>query len=197
MHPDNPIDRFALWFRTAHKRSPGTWFDPSAMTLATSGQDGDVTARMVLLKKFGPEGFTFYTNYVSRKGRQISENPRAALVFYWPYLRRQVRVEGTVEQISHRESEEYFRSRPRLHQLAAIVSRQSEVIPSRKFLVDRFANLQRRLARRAVPLPKTWGGYRLVPDTIEFWQHRENRLHERLRYRRSTTGKWTLERLAP
>jgi pyridoxamine 5'-phosphate oxidase len=167
------------------------------MTLATSSKGGDVTARMVLLKTFGPEGFTFYTNYASRKGKQLSENPRAALVFYWPYLRRQVRVEGTVEQVSHEEAEEYFHSRPRLYQLAAAVSKQSEIIPSRKFLIDRSKRLQKRLARQAIPLPKTWGGYRLSPDSVEFWQHRENRLHDRLRYRKERPGKWTLEHLAP
>ena len=193
----NPIEQFSLWFRAAVDRAPETWFDPTAMTLATSSKDGDVTARMVLLKRFGPDGFTFYTSYASRKGRQLSENPRAALVFYWPYLRRQVRVEGSVEQVSHKDAEEYFQSRPRLYQLAAAVSKQSAVIPSRKFLVDKFKRLQGRLARQEVPLPKTWGGYRLVPDSIEFWQHRENRLHDRVRYRKEGPGKWTLEHLAP
>jgi pyridoxamine 5'-phosphate oxidase len=193
----NPFQHFSLWFRAAVKRSPGTWFDPTAMTLATSSKSGDVTARMVLLKKFGPEGFTFYTNYASRKGRQLSENPRAALVFHWPHLRRQVRIEGSVEQISREEAEEYFHSRPQLYQLAAAVSKQSEIIPSRKFLVDRFRHLQKRLAGEAVPLPKTWGGYRLAPGSIEFWQHRENRLHDRLRYRKAKGGTWTLEHLAP
>lgn len=193
----NPIQHFSLWLRTAIKRSPGAWFDPTAMTLATSGKDGDVTARMVLLKKFGPKGFTFYTNYASRKARQLSKNPRASLVFYWPYLRRQVRIEGTVEQVSREESEEYFHSRPRRYQLAAAVSKQSDVIPSRKSLVERYKRLQKRLAGQAVPLPKAWGGYRLVPDSIEFWQHRENRLHDRLRYRKGKDGRWTVEYLAP
>src|SRR6267142_6605517 len=118
MRNQNPIRHFSTWFRTAVRRSPDSWFDPTAMTLATSNKAGNVTARIVLLKKFGPEGFTFYTNYASRKGRQLSENPRAALVFHWPHVGRQVRIEGKVEQISHEDSEEYFRSRPRPYQLA-------------------------------------------------------------------------------
>src|SRR5262245_29176686 len=160
----NPIRHFSLWFRAAVTRSPGKWLDPSAMTLATSNKSGDVTARMVLLKKFGPDGFTFYTNYASRKGRQLSENPRAALVFYWPLLGRQVRIEGTVERISEKEAEEYFHSRPRLYQLAAAASNQSEPIATRKVLIDRFKQLRKDLSGRPVPLPKTWGGYRLTPD---------------------------------
>jgi pyridoxamine 5'-phosphate oxidase len=196
MRQPNPIKHFSSWFRTAAERPPES-LDPTAMTLATSSKQGNVTARTVLLKKFGPEGFTFYTNYASRKGRQLSENPRAALVFHWPHVRRQVRIEGKVEQISHEDSEEYFRSRPRPYQLAAAVSNQSRVVPSRKFLIDRFKRLQKILAGQAVPLPKTWGGYRLVPDSIEFWQHRENRLHDRLRYQKTKGGRWILERLAP
>jgi pyridoxamine 5'-phosphate oxidase len=193
----NPIRHFARWYRAAVARSPETWFDPTAMTLATSDGRGEVTARIVLLKKFGPEGFAFYTNYASRKGRQLSENPRAALVLHWPHLRRQVRIEGTVEQISHEEADRYFQSRPRLYQLSATISNQSEIIPSRKFLLESVKHLQKKLARQPVPRPKTWGGYRLVPDIIEFWQHRENRLHDRLRYRKRKDSTWTLERLAP
>jgi pyridoxamine 5'-phosphate oxidase len=197
MRNQNPIRHFSTWFRTAVRRSPDSWFDPTAMTLATSNKAGNVTARVVLLKKFGPEGFTFYTNYASRKGRQLSENPRAALVFHWPYLRRQVRIEGTVEPVSRDESRQYFESRARLSQIAATVSKQSEVIPARKFLTEKFRHLRKTLAGGAVPLPKNWGGYRLVPDSMEFWQHRENRLHDRLRYRKEKSGKWTVERLAP
>ncbi len=193
----DPIRHFSLWFRSAMDRSPGPWFDPTAMTLATSGRNGEVTARIVLLKKFGPEGFVFYTNYSSRKGMQLSENPRAALVFHWPHLRRQVRVEGTVEMVSREESEAYFHSRPRPSQLAATVSRQSEVISSRRFLVEEFKLLERSLAGKAVPLPKTWGGYRLVPSSFEFWRHREHRLHDRRRYRKTDEGKWRSDYLAP
>jgi len=193
----DPIQRFSLWFHAAVARSPGSWFDPSAMTLATCGRNGDVTARVVLLKKFGPDGFVFYTNYSSRKGIQLSENPRAALVFHWPYLRRQVRIEGTVEMISREESEAYFHSRPRPSQLAATASKQSQVIPSRKSLIEEFSRLDDLLDCQTVPLPETWGGYRLNPVVFEFWRHRDNRLHDRRRYRRTEHGKWISEFLAP
>ena len=197
MRYTDPIFRFSLWFRTAVERSPGEWFDAAAMTLATSSKSGEVTARMVLLKQFGPDGFTFYTNYASRKGRQLSENPHAAVVFHWPHLRRQVRIEGMVDVISREQAEVYFHSRPLLYQVAATVSKQSDVIPSRRFLLAEFKRLQESLARQTVPLPKTWGGYRFRPDSFEFWRHRESRLHDRLRYRKSEGGIWIVERLAP
>lgn len=193
----DPIQRFSLWYRAAAARSPESRFDPSAMTLATSSRNGEVTARMVLLKKFGPEGFTFFTNYASRKGKQLSDNPRAAVVFHWPYLGRQVRIEGTIKLVPRQESETYFHSRPRLSQVAAAVSGQSEVIPSRKFLIQEFTRLQDSLAGQAVPLPATWGGYRLVPGQFEFWRHRENRLHDRFSYRKAEDGRWICECLAP
>lgn len=152
---------------------------------------------MVLLKQFGPEGFTFFTNYESRKARQLSENSRAALLFYWPYLYRQVRIEGIAERVSRKESEDYFRTRPRLSQVAAAISRQSEVIPSRAELMHQFRSLQARLAGGPVPFPDTWGGFRVVPDRIEFWLHRDNRLHMRWQYRKDEAGAWTVERLSP
>ena len=167
------------------------------MTLATSGRDGEVTARIVLLKKYGPEGFTFFTNYASRKGAQLSENPRAALVFHWPYLLRQVRIEGTIERVSREESEAYFHSRPRLYQLAASASKQSQVLASRKVLIAEFKRLRESLEGHDVPLPATWGGYRLVPRSMEFWRHRDNRLHDGRRYRRTDGGEWTSEYLSP
>ncbi len=167
------------------------------MTLATTDKRGHVTARIVLLKKFGSEGFTFFTNYGSRKGRQLAENPRAALVLYWPYLHRQIRIEGRVEQISAAESEAYFHSRPRLSQIAAAASNQSHAIISRKHLLQRFTDLKKTLDGQPVPLPKTWGGYRLIPDAVEFWHHRQNRLHDRVQYRKQGNGRWTVERLAP
>ena len=196
MNP-NPVEEFRSWFRMATDQRPGDWYDPTAMTLATSGKDGTVTARLVLLKDFGEEGFVFYTNYDSRKGRQLSENPRAALVFHWPYLQRQVRVEGTVTRVSRAESEQYFWSRPRASQLAAAISAQSGVIADRKFLDDRFEALQQSLGNQPVPLPEHWGGYRLRAEKIEFWEHRDNRLHDRICYSRSPAGGWVLERLAP
>jgi pyridoxamine 5'-phosphate oxidase len=167
------------------------------MTLATSSRGGHVTARMVLLKQHGTEGFTFFTNYDSRKGKQLSENSRAALVFYWPYLMRQIRIEGVVEPVSHEESVAYFHSRPRLSQFAAVVSKQSEVITSRQELISAFKELRRKTGRNEVNLPPHWGGYRLIPDTFEFWHGRKNRLHDRLRYRKKKDGTWLMELLAP
>jgi pyridoxamine 5'-phosphate oxidase len=152
---------------------------------------------MVLLKQFGADGFTFFTNYESRKGKQLAENPRAALVLYWPHLYRQVRIEGRVEQVSPAESLTYFHSRPRLSQLAATVSKQSRVITSRRALLAEFNDLRRKTGQRVIDLPKHWGGYRLIPHTFEFWRNRKNRLHERVRYRKNTDGAWTVEFLAP
>jgi pyridoxamine 5'-phosphate oxidase len=193
----SPIEQFRSWFQMAVDQSPGPWFDPTAMTLATSDRRGEVTARIVLLKGFDNKGFTFFTNYKSRKGRQLSENPRAALVFYWPHLRRQVRIEGAIERVSRAESLRYFRSRPRLSQLAGAISAQSEVIPNRESLEERFDALRISLASNPVPLPEFWGGYRITPHTIEFWEHRDNRMHDRLRYSKMKTGRWRIERLSP
>jgi pyridoxamine 5'-phosphate oxidase len=193
----SPIEQFRSWFQMAVDQSPGPWFDPTAMTLATSNRRGEATARIVLLKGFNTKGFTFFTNYKSRKGRQLSENPRAALVFYWPHLRRQVRIEGTIERVSRAESLRYFRSRPRLSQLAGAISAQSEVIPSRNSLEERFDALRVSLDSNPVPLPEFWGGYRITPHTIEFWEHRDNRMHDRLRYSKMKTGRWRIERLSP
>jgi pyridoxamine 5'-phosphate oxidase len=192
----SPVSQFRQWFRMAVDQCPGGWFDPTAMTLATSDRQGRVSARVVLMKKFGPAGFTFFTNYSSYKGRQLLKNPRAALVFHWPYLRRQVRVEGTIERVSRGESLRYFHSRPRLSQLAAAVSDQSQKIPNRRFLDDRFETLRQSLDSKPVPLPEDWGGYRVIPSTVEFWEHRDNRMHDRIRYSR-TNGGWRIDRLAP
>lgn len=182
---EDPLRQFEKWYAEAGS---------DAVALATATLDGAPSVRMVLLKDADARGFTFHTNYESRKGRELEANPRASLLFYWHDLGRQVRVEGSVERTSRRESESYFRTRPRGAQLAAWVSRQSEPIESRVPL-DTFL-AREESARRKVPLPPHWGGYRLVPEMYEFWQHRENRLHDRFRYRREGEG-WTIERLSP
>jgi pyridoxamine 5'-phosphate oxidase len=167
------------------------------MTLATTTPDGIPSARMVLLKGVDDGGFVFFTNYESRKARELSENPRAALILYWSAMRRQVRITGRVERLSQPESEEYFRSRPRGSRLAAWASRQSEVIADRSVLEDEYRRLENEYADADVPLPPFWGGYRVTPDVVEFWKGRENRLHDRLRYTRQRDGSWAVERLAP
>ena len=166
------------------------------MTLATAGPDGQPSARTLLLKDLGDDGFVFFTNYNSRKARELATTPKAALVFYWPELHRQVRVTGVVAKATRTEAEAYFATRPRGAQIAAWASGQSSVIPGRQFLEDRMQRLEAKYAGHDVPTPPNWGGYRLKPDTIEFWQGRINRLHDRLRYARTATG-WKIERLAP
>jgi len=193
MDPD-PIRQFERWFRAAEQT--GTPL-PNAMTLATSNRQGKPSARMVLLKQVDARGFVFFSNEESRKGQELMDNPVAALVFWWPALSRQVRVEGRVERVGTAESDRYFASRPRRNQLGAHASPQSRVIPDRTFLEERLTEAARTFEGRDVPRPPHWGGYRLVPEVLEFWQERENRLHDRLRYRRDDGGRWLLERLAP
>jgi pyridoxamine 5'-phosphate oxidase len=192
LDPD-PFVQFGRWFAAAAEAGVR---EPEAMTLATAGADGAPSARMVLLKGAGSEGFDFYTNTESRKGRDLAANPRAALVFYWEVLGRQVRVEGRVRRLREAESAAYFASRPRGSRLGAWASRQSEVIEGRQELERRLAEVEERFADHEPPLPDWWGGYRLSPHVVEFWQHREDRLHDRLRYRRSG-GAWIIERLSP
>ena len=167
------------------------------MTLATAGADCRPSARLVLLKGFDASGFVFYTNYESRKARELAANPWAALVFFWPQLARQVRIEGRVEPVAPHESDAYFHSRPRGSQLGAWASHQSQVISSRAVLDQRMQELTAAYQARPVPRPPYWGGYRLAPTLVEFWQGRPNRLHDRLRYRRLEDGGWLIERLAP
>jgi pyridoxamine 5'-phosphate oxidase len=190
----DPIAQFAAWFEDA--RAVGIRL-PEAMVLATASTDGAPSARFVLLNRFDERGFIFFGNYESRKGRELAENPRAALVFHWDPLGRQVRIEGPVERLSAEESDSYFATRPRGARLSALAARQSEVVESREALETRVAERSAEFPDDAVPRPPHWGGYRLTPEAIELWQHREDRLHDRLRYRRSGDGAWLIERLAP
>ncbi|MFN8472065.1 MAG: pyridoxamine 5'-phosphate oxidase [Anaerolineae bacterium] len=191
--PD-PLAQFRAWFAAAQAAGVA---DAHAMTLATSTPDGYPSARVVLLNRVDERGFVFYTNYESRKGRELAANPRAALVFFWPQIHRQVRVVGVVSKVSREESEQYFASRPVGSQLGAWASRQSQVIATRAVLDDRLAQLEEEYRGREVPCPPFWGGYRVTPEEVEFWQSRPNRLHDRFRYRRGPEGAWQIELLSP
>ena len=192
LHPD-PIEQFRLWFAQA-RQTPMP--EPNAMTLATADASGVPSARIVLLKGIEPDGFLFYTNYESQKGRELASNPNAALVFYWGELERQVRIAGPVERVSREQSDAYFQGRPEGSKLGAWVSRQSTPVSGRAELESLLADREKEFAGKPIPTPPYWGGYRLTPLTIEFWQGRPNRLHDRLRYVRSGET-WRLERLAP
>ena len=189
----DPLDQFQHWLTEAEEADIRA---PNAMALATAAPDGAPSARMVLLKGADADGFVFFTGYGSRKGGELDANPRAALLFYWDPLGRQVRVEGSVERVSLEESDAYFATRPRGAQLAAAASRQGRVLSDRAELDAEVAELEREHAEGEVPRPEHWGGYRLRPDGYEFWQHRESRLHDRLRYRPEHGG-WAIERLSP
>jgi pyridoxamine 5'-phosphate oxidase len=190
--PD-PIAQFDRWFNDATLAGLP---EANAMTLATVDASGAPSARIVLLKGIDKRGFVFFTNYASRKGRELAANPRAALCFFWESLERQVRIEGTVEKTTREESEEYFHSRPIGSQIGAWVSQQSETIESRKALDDRAEELLAKFVNTGVPRPDFWGGFRVVPHTIEFWQGRPSRLHDRLQYVREADG-WKIRRLCP
>ena len=190
----DPIVQFEKWFREAWDEN---YPMPHAMSLATASAEGLPTVRTVLLKGYDSNGFVFFTNYGSRKAKQISNNPQAALLFPWVRLGRQVTVAGRVEKISKSESVQYFLSRPRGRQLSAWASAQSAVISSRAILEAAFATVKRRFADGEVPLPDFWGGYRVDPDSIEFWQNRKDRLHDRFLYNRGENGAWRIDRLTP
>jgi pyridoxamine 5'-phosphate oxidase len=190
----NPIQQFREWFDLVVAAEIRL---PDAMTLATATADGRPSARLVLLRGVDERGFVFFTNYESRKGNELAANPRAALVFHWKELDRQVRIEGLVEKTSTLESDSYFHSRPRGSQVSACASQQSHVIPDRQTLDRRFQELVERYGEQTVPRPHDWGGYRLIPALIEFWQGRPNRLHDRLCYVRQGDGLWRIERLSP
>lgn len=190
----DPLKQFAAWFEDAVAAGE---ILPEAMTIATSTRSGEPSARMVLLRGFDDRGFGFFTNYDSQKGRELAENPRAALVVYWAKLGRQVRVSGDVVKQTVEESTAYFRRRPLASQISALASPQSQVIPGRASLEETVSELTKKYEGGVVPLPENWGGYRVIPRTIEFWMHRDNRLHDRIRYTRQPSGGWRIERLAP
>lgn len=194
----DPLVQFEGWLREAMENGLP---EPNAMTLATATPEGEPSARVVLLRGFDQRGFVFYTNYESRKGSELSANPRAALVFHWAQLARQVRVTGRVERVSQQESETYFNSRPRLSRLGAWASQQSRIIADRAILEERLRQVEAEFPGDETPLPPFWGGYRVVPDAVEFWQGRPNRLHDRLRYVATGDEKqpasWRIERLSP
>jgi pyridoxamine 5'-phosphate oxidase len=194
LSPD-PFEQFRLWFeesvRTAGDR------EPNAMILATASRAGAPSARVVLLKSFDARGLMFFTNYESRKAQQLAENPRAALNFHWPWLERQIQMEGIVQKVGREESKAYFDKRPIGSRLGAIVSKQSSVIESREILEERLAALKAEYQGNDPPLPQFWGGYLLAPQLFEFWQGRENRLHDRFLYTQCADGSWRIDRLSP
>jgi pyridoxamine 5'-phosphate oxidase len=190
---DNPVDQFTRWFNEALDAEVT---DPTAMTLATAGHDGQPSARVVLLKDINENGLSFFTNYESKKGRQLTDNPYAALVFYWPELERQVRFEGRAGKLPASESDEYFASRPDASKAGAWASRQSSVIGSRKALEDEMLKVTEKYKSRSIPRPLYWGGYRLLPVLAEFWQGRRSRLHDRIQYLLHE-DRWEICRLSP
>jgi len=192
---ENPFKQFENWFNFALEKKVA---EPNAMTLATVNAEGQPSARIVLLKGFGENGFIFYTNYDSIKGKDMQVNPNVALVFCWLDLHKQIRIEGKVEKLSAEKSEEYFQSRPKGSQIGAAASPQSEVIENRDILEENAKNLKEYYAEADnLPKPTNWGGYLVRPTMIEFWQGRESRLHDRLRYSLEESGAWKIERLAP
>ena len=190
----NPFSQFERWLQEA---AAAKITQPNAMTLATVGRDGQPAARTVLLKGCDVRGFVFYTSYESRKGRELDARGRATLLFVWVPMERQITIEGPVARVAREEAEAYYHSRPRASQLAAWASPQSVAIAGRAVLEESYRVVEKKYEGRTVPLPPHWGGYRLAPELVEFWQGRRSRLHDRLRYRREAGGDWVVERLAP
>ncbi|MFW6095761.1 MAG: pyridoxamine 5'-phosphate oxidase [Bacteroidota bacterium] len=192
IHP-NPLAQFNQWLEEAiNAEIP----EPTAMTLSTANTRGQVNSRIVLLKEVEENGFIFYTNYKSRKGQDLAENPFASMAFFWAELFRQVRIEGTTEKVSPKKSDEYFNSRPEDSRISALVSEQSQEIPDRKYLERQFETLKKKYNNQQITRPEHWGGYILYPDKIEFWQGRLNRLHDRIQYEK-ISNHWKIRRLAP
>jgi len=192
--PSNPLEFFKDWFHQADASKEVQ--EANAMSIATVGKDQIPKTRVILLKAFGKDGFYFYTNYSSDKGKALEENPHCCLSFFWPALEKQIIIQGTAAKISEEESTAYFKSRPKGSQLGALASNQSAVIPSRDYLEKKLKELELQFSETAIPKPATWGGYVFTPDTYEFWQGRESRLHDRIRYVKAGDS-WNYERLAP
>ncbi len=196
--PESPMELFRIWFAVAVQNCPGEWFEPNAMSLATADQRGNVSVRIVLLKGVSETGIQFFTNYESAKGKQLAINPQAAIAFHWPYLGRQIRLEGVVIKTSREVSENYFHSRPRASQISASASRQSEPLNSREALERVAQKIEQECTGQPIPLPDYWGGFELVIRRAEFWQGRSNRLHDRIVFSTPGAGQtWTRLRLAP
>ena len=189
----NPFIQFTKWYESILNSNLN---EPTAMMLSTADVNGNSSARVVLLKEFDDSGFVFYTNYESRKGKNLQENPKAALTFFWDEQRRQIRIEGAVEKISRETSKKYFSSRPRESQIGAWVSAQSYKVPNRDFLENKYVELEEKFGSEEIPLPDFWGGYKVTPNYFEFWQGRENRLHDRICYKKEN-DEWKIFRLAP
>ncbi len=190
----DPMEQFGKWWQQAVEAEI---LEVNAMTLATVTEEGMPDARIVLLKGMDGQGFHFYTNYQSRKGQQLEANPRAALVMFWKELERQVRIKGQIERLPEAESDAYFHSRPRESQLGAVSSPQSEIITNRSWLEERYRSVEASFEGREIVRPPHWGGYRLIPESIEFWQGRPGRMHDRLEYKKDPSGSWFRQRLAP
>jgi pyridoxamine 5'-phosphate oxidase len=189
----NPFVQFTKWYECVLNSKLN---EPTSMMLSTADVNGNPSARIVLLKDIDESGFIFYTNYGSRKGKDLKENPKAALTFFWDELRRQIRIEGRIEKISRESSKEYFSSRPHESQIGAWVSEQSSVIPNREILENKFDELEEKFGNKEIPLPEFWGGYKVIPNYFEFWQGRENRLHDRICYNKEN-DEWKIFRIAP